>query len=254
MNTFRGNRDEFVRQLNRLIKAAAGDDPSAASLVRGVQLRIGVAALSKIQQAFIVKSRGGVGSDGIKWQPLKRETIAYSRRITKKEFKAAGVKGRTSKGLLNPEQILFWRKVYRSMLAMLLAKGEQLEESKRIAASIAWARVKKEMNAKTIIGLFGSRKVDTLRDTGLLFRSLAPGVQDRPSNAAGQVFETPPGEVIIGTVEKPWHHKGVPGKLPARPLWPEELPQSWWDAINKAALRGFMLAIAQLTQGTPPPP
>lgn len=41
---------------------------------------IGVAILSDSQQAYRTKSRGGVGSDGIRWSPLKPSTIAKKNR------------------------------------------------------------------------------------------------------------------------------------------------------------------------------
>lgn len=41
---------------------------------------IGVAVLSQSQQAYRVKSRGGTGSDGIKWKPLAASTIAKKNR------------------------------------------------------------------------------------------------------------------------------------------------------------------------------
>src|SRR5437868_10069394 len=51
-----------------------------------------------------------------------------------------------------------------------------------------------------------------LRDTGLLFNSLSPGISARPN----------PGQVIVGTNDPKaaWHHRGTT-TIPARPLWPD---------------------------------
>lgn len=249
-NTFRGTRADITRLLADLNAALAGKSGDYGDLVRGVQLRMGVALLSKIQQAFIDKSRGLRADDGIQWPKLKRETIAQ-RRTTGPERKAAGVGGKRTRGLLTPAEDKRWRGIFGSTLARLRAKGVDEGEAKALAAKIAWSTLKSE-GAKTKLDVFGGRTVDMLRDTGLLFRSLTPGVQDRPSGADGQIFETPPGAVIVGSNVKPWHHKGVPGRLPARPLWPEQIPEEWWKAIHAAGVRGLMVALkAVLTRGRP---
>lgn len=41
---------------------------------------MGIAVLSQSQQAYRVKSRGGMGSDGIKWNPLAESTIKQRNR------------------------------------------------------------------------------------------------------------------------------------------------------------------------------
>ncbi len=178
--TFNGTAQQAAATLSRLPGILAGTAPDPQGIARGLQLRLGTALLSKVQQAFVTKARGGTGSDGIRWQPLKQETIDR-RRVGKR-------------------------------------KG-------------------------------GS--VEILRDTGELFRSLSPGIDDRPSGAPGQVFDTPPGKVRVGTNKKPWHHRGVPGRLPARPLWPDVLPPAWTAALAKTAQRGVVRAIVVLLGGTP---
>lgn len=249
--TFRGSRADLTNLLASIPKALAGtSDPH--QIARGIQLRSGVALLSKIQQAFVVKSRGGTGEDGIKWKPLKRETIAQ-RRIGKGDLAGIGIKGTKAKGrvrgLLTPDQDRRWRQIFASRLA---AFRENMDEKSAAAAAarIAWAVLKRE-GAVTKLALLGNRQVDILRDTGELFRSLNPGVEDRPSGADGQVFQVPPGRVIVGSNKKTWHHAGIPGKLPARPLWPPDgkLPPPWTVAVCKAIERGIVRAIVLLVEG-----
>lgn len=72
---------ELVRSLAGML---TGRVPDTLGIAQGVFLSIGFAALYDIHQAYKVKSRGGTGEDGIKWDPLKPATIA-ARRITKKD-------------------------------------------------------------------------------------------------------------------------------------------------------------------------
>lgn len=53
---------------------------------------MGVAVLSQSQQAYRVKSRGGMGSDGITWKPLAASTIAKRNRRGKKNAKRTTTK------------------------------------------------------------------------------------------------------------------------------------------------------------------
>jgi len=240
---YHGSQAELRAEVAQLVQMLSGRLPDSEGALRIVQLRMGIALLSKIKQAFLVKSRGGTGDDGIHWAPLKRSTIAQ-RRTTGGERKSLGIGGKRTRGLLTAAQDKRWRQIFGSRLAQLRVRG--VPNAAALAAQIAWAILKSE-GAKTKLAVLGGRKVDALRDTGELFRSLTPGVEDRPSGADGQILRVAPGSVIVGTNKKPWHHKGIPGRLPARPLWPEKLPVAWWAVINAAALRGLMLlAISRL--------
>jgi hypothetical protein len=204
---YRGNRLQLRQALASIGPVLAGRAPDPQGIARGVQLRVGVAALSQVQQDFLLKSRGGTGRDGISWPPLKPETIARRRR-------SAG-------------------------------------DVQAARAEIEAARLRGEKRP-TVVQLYGSRQVDIGRDTDRMFRSLSPGVEDRPSGAEGQVFETPPGAVIVGT-NVPYaeaFHAGRPEQnQPARPMWPlnGSIPAAWWPAIIGAAQRGVAAAVALVT-------
>ena len=246
---FEGTREELMQLLRTFPAVVSGAAPDTLGIAKGIQLRVGVALLSKVQQAFIVKSRGGVGEDGIQWPALQRSTIAQ-RRTTGQELKSLGVTGKRTRGLLTPAQDKRWRALFATTKNRLMAKfGLSSQAASARAASIAWATLKSE-GAQTKLEVLGNRKVDTLRDTGELFRSLSPGVEDRPSGAEGQVFQVQPGRVIVGTNKKPWHHRGVPGKLPARHLWPPDgnLPPNWWEAILAAGQRGCVRGLVLLLE------
>lgn len=239
---YHGNRSGFFQLVNQLASGVAGQGPLAGEITRGIQMRMGVALLSKVQQAFIVKSRGGVGSDGIRWKPLSPRTIA-ARRVSATEKRTLAIGGRRERGMLTPAQNQRWKSIFGSRLARLMAQGMNEAAAKTLAAKIAWAVLKQE-GAQTKLQVLGSRQVDIGRDTGALLRSLTPGVEDKPSNADGQVFEVQPGLVIVGT-NVPYasrFHRD-------RPLWPEIMPTQWSDAVNAAASRGIALALAQILGG-----
>jgi hypothetical protein len=144
--------------------------------------------------------------------------------------------------LLTKAQDREWRAIFRTMLGRLQAQGDA--DAAGHAAAIAWT-ILKQHGAQTKLAVLGGRQVDILRDTGELFRSLTPGVDDKPSGADGQIFNVRPGGIIVGTNKKPWHHTGIPGRLPKRLLWPENgiLPDKWIDWIEKAGIRGIANAI-----------
>jgi hypothetical protein len=197
---------------------------------------MGQALLSKIKDNFLVLSRGGTSEGGYKWKPLKPQTIAQ-RRVTGAEKKSLGISGRRVRGLLTLEQDRRWRGIFASTLAKLRAMGIPEGMAMATAARIAWG-ILKSQGAETRLSVFGHRQVDIGRDSGLLLRSLTPGTEDRLRPANGdQILEAPPGAVIVGS-KVPYAAKFHA----TRPLWPEELPDSWWKAILDAMTRGIAVA------------
>jgi hypothetical protein len=242
---YRGTRAGLKRILQSIPAIVAGSQADPGGVVQAIQLRCGVALLSQIQQDFITKSRGGTGRDGVTWKPLRPETIAQ-RRTTAAERKAAGVGGRNSghRGLLTEAENRRWRAIFASRVAMLRAKG--VANAAAIAAAIAWAALKAQ-GAKTKLALFGGRRGDIGRDTSAMFRSLTPGVDDKPSGAEDQIFETIPGAVIVGS-SKPY----FPAFNRVRQVFPTDgtIPAAWWDAINAAAKRGLVAVITNSLRGS----
>lgn len=217
----------------------AGREPDFQGLARGVQLRIALKLLSKIQQAFIKKSRGEVSDDGITWPPLLRSTVANRRPAPRKKF------GERPRGLLTNKQDAAWRKKYCQMLAMLRAKNVSEDNARKLAAQMAWRFVIDKLGAQTKLDKYGDRKVDIGRDTGRMLRSLTPGVESTDSfvGPSEQIVEVPPGAVIVGSNVPyfvPFHKK--------RPVWPEQLPEAWWKAITDAANRGLLQAAKKVLE------
>ena len=134
MAVVRATSDEVVAAMRRLVLALTGQGNDPWGMVEGLQLRMGMVLLDKISTAFAIKSCGGTGEDGIKWKPLKPETIAR-RRLSGpdiKGLKAIGIraknvykKGATGgkvyagyefkgmvRGSLSPAEDREWRKIF----------------------------------------------------------------------------------------------------------------------------------------------
>lgn len=264
---FHGSSGELRELLRRVPSIFAGTAPDPIGIAQGLQLRLGVALLSKIQGDFITKGRGGTGEDGIRWQPLKRETI-IGRRRSAADKKSVRISSRLTDQLTPAERRALTRKIekeVRNREALLRARfGLTDGQAKGLARAQAEKALRQGGKAKAIGDILGAREVDILRDTSKLFRSFSPGIEDRspvadeigvPQGPNGegndqQVFETPPGRVIVGTNEKTWHHKGNKN-LPARPFWPPDgrLPLAWWSFLIGVAQRGVVRGVVLLVSG-----
>ena len=236
------------------VSRAASEVRSGGTALNAAMVRVGLALLGRIRAAFVVKARGGTDEAGDRWAPLSPRTIAYSRRHRKKAgdpgasrvfsrakrlpwVPAAGVRaGYAPSYALTDKQRDRWWEVYRQGLAMFGG-------NKGAAAKRAWSILKRE-GATTLIAQYGSAQVEILRDTGLLLSSLSPG-----ATVPEQVFRTGPGEVVVGTNRRgaAAHHRGIPGRLPQRRLWPEPRtwPTSWWLDIAEQATLGLAAVIVQ---------
>jgi hypothetical protein len=87
--------------------------------------------------------------------------------------------------------------------------------------------------------------VDIGRDTGKMFKSFTPGNDDVPSGATDQIFETPPGRVVVGT-NVPYATKFSE----SRPFWPRggKMPTAWAREINEALERAIVKAVVIIAQ------
>lgn len=259
---FRGTRDDVQQIVGLVPRLLSGAASGHENLVFGFKMRLANTALSKIKTAFETKADGRTDEAGQSWHDLSREYKAYGRRFGRGEQlalrRAAGIKDRSGtrfapggkSGLLTDAQLAKWRRIYAQALAQFLVRGEPLREAKSHAAAVAWIQIKAE-GGQTKLNVYGSRKLQILRDTGILFNSLSPGVEDKFSGAEGQVVRDVAGAVIFGT-NAPYalfHHKGKGRRR--RPLWPDPVqwPDAWWNAIAAAGSRGVVrLAVVLLEQ------
>jgi hypothetical protein len=123
---------------------------------------------------------------------------------------------------------------------------------------MAWNTIKAE-GAKTKLQVYGFRKVDILRDTGILFNSLSPGYFDgtdyeKPQSKGGdqQVFRALNDGIVIGT-NVPYaasHNYGDPKRgIPKRQFLPEVVPAVWQDRWTGLGMQAVEIAIRRQFQG-----
>lgn len=240
-------RDELKEYLRQLPGVLSGRLPDRDGIAHGFKLRMAFAFFSVVKEAFIEKARGGTDECGISWPKLTQKYLAYGRG-PKSTRTAGGVapggnpkQGKPLDGFMTADQLKRWRRVYGQTLARLLLQVPE-DEARRRAAQIAWADAKKS-GVRTKLDVFGNRTVEILRDRGILFNSLSPGVLAESGPDASysppdqQHVEQRPGELAVGTnVAYAGYHQN--GK---RPLWPKDgnLPGGWWEEILDAARSGL---------------
>ena len=115
----------------------------------------------------------------------------------------------------------------------------------------AFRAAKKRDPKLTALAFYGSRKVDMLRDTARLLRSLTPGVEDRPSGNPDQIIRLGKGSLILGS-NCPYlgAHQFGTKRIPARPVFPVRgvVPAAYWPALNAAFARGVAAALMLLVR------
>ena len=270
-NTPVGIRDLLQRLSAQLV---GRETDTTGGMIHGLQLRLGLVLLTKIQQAFEVKAAGGVGEDGIQWAPLKPATIA-ARRLSGDDRKAVALKRRVSEAFTPAQQRAIGSeiKAQTSRLIVKFALGEgtaaglarahvenrwrkRIKVFGQVVNNVSWPTTM--LNVRTAqhnighiaakFAYLSTRHVEILRDTGELLASLSPGV-DGPG--PGGILRMPSGQIIVGTnVGEKWRHHAGTKTVPARPFWPVNgsLPASWWDAISGALQRGLLEIVMRLVQ------
>lgn len=225
-------RRQVVSALQRLPKLIRGNSPIA----RETLTNIGEAALARIKQAFILKARGGTDEAGEKWKPLAPSTVARKLRrgILVKGLGKSSWKQKLRTTLSDTQRKQWWDVYYRQLI---------VRHDKKHAAMVAWRIVGKNTNFR--VNKYQHLVVPILRETNELLRSLTPG-----SKNSRQIFRVTPGVVIIGTNRKAaiYHHRGVPGRLPRRRLWPQfrKWPRSWRMSLLAELRQGIIDLAVQI--------
>ena len=253
-----------IRQLAWMLSVMlTGRAPSLRKYADGIKAATAYQFFSLVHDAFLVKSGGGTDEAGYNWKPLSPAYLAYQRRFGKGEQaalkKEAGIgRGNSRKigngsTLLNKQQADLWWSTYARAKAIAL-QTLPVRDAKSKAAAIAWSVVKKA-GGKTKLEVYGHRRVDILRDTGVLLNSLTPGVvtgnhyqKPPPRKQGGQVARIEPASLSVGTNVKyaGAHHNGY--HVPMRRLWPDasRMPQRWKQLINQRMQNGFTKAVYEL--------
>lgn len=270
---FTGTRADVRSRVLRLRAILTGQEPDPHGVGRGFVLALGFGALSDIKDAFVTKSRGGTDEAGISWPRLSREYLAYGRRFGRGEaarlvrgaggdpkLNRFGVSG--NRGLLTKDQKARWEKIYGQQFARFYASTASHTYASMRAGKMAWAILKRE-GALTKLAVFGDRQVDILRDTGVLFNSLSPGMltgegaaaaYSKPTGSGGdeQIFELQPGKITVGTdvLYAATHNYGDPRRgIPRRQFLPAtdaQVPGVWWSRWLAIADRSLEVGAAIL--------
>ena len=248
---------ELIQSLPAILAGRVSDRYGIAS---GFRARIGHAIFSLIGPNFENLGAGLTGADGDQWPPLTKEYLAYRRRFgptEKSELRQAaglspgahnGIGGK--RGLLTGDQLKLWKKTFAHFYAKFVMSTSD-KQAKSHAAAIAW-QVVKEAGGKTMLEVFGNRKVQMLVDSGRMAGSLQPGDlhergpdadYQKPGGKGGpdQLFDdTARYLIILGTnVEYANYHHNAKSIKRRRRLWPRTFPQNWWRQILGATLSGL---------------
>lgn len=249
---FRGNRSELRRLIDVAVGALSGRTSDTDGVGIGFLTAIGFAALSDVKTAFIEKAGGGVDELGIRWPPLKPETIA-NRRVGPKDK-------RDNRDIAKRERIR-QRETAKAFKRFSLSLPEK--EARRRAAIVGGLKATRQ-TGKTKVQTLGGRQVEILRDTGVLLNSLSPGLvvssgsgasYQRPEGEGGeeQIFRVKAGEVVVGTNVKyaSTHQRGDSSRgIPARPFLPPDngVPDIWWARWLSAGNKALAASLAVLVQ------
>ena len=253
---FRGNRNDVRRVTQRLVDVLSGRNGDANGIRESFLIALGFGALSDIKKAYITKSRGGTDEMGVKWPPLKPETIAR-RRVGPRDR-------RDNPDIAARERI---RKAEEKRAYARLLASLPPDQARARAKQIAGIRATR-ITGKTKVQTLGGRSVEILRDTGILFNSLSPGVLSigpqttrappTGNGAEQQIFDIVANGIIVGT-NVPYgdaHQVGNPTRgLPKRQILPDsdaQIPDVWWDRWLTIASRALVLAAEQLYRSPSP--
>lgn len=219
----RCSRNELYKRLRTV--------PSAVKRRVDVPDAVGRSVLSRVEQAFLVKSRGGTDESGLRWAVLAPSTAL--KKLRKKNRTTENLRPSAALSAAQREQ---WWAYYRRSLAR--------HHDKAIAARIAWTRLKQFGGALPFDKYALVLSTNILRDTDALLNSFTVG-------AADNVFDVVEGRADVGTRRKgaSAHHKGAPG-LPQRRLWPapKDWASTWWRGFLAAAVPGVVKTIVEVVK------
>jgi hypothetical protein len=249
---YRGSRQELMVDLARLPGILTGRLPDPGGVAKALMIAMGMVLLSRIKEAYVIKSRGGVDAMGIYWPPLAASTLAGRRKgrmsIRQMNQKLAG---------LSPER-------------RALVEAHAARTSAAIDKQLAWERIdllrrrKGKLTARDRAMLSLKRKkltlatafAEILRDTGRMLNSLSPEVITATGGGGDDtIMRTGPGWLEVGSnVEYFAYHnsdkprrKNADGsdRLPRRQVLPDnvgQIPAAWIAEMGDAARKTMRTA------------
>lgn len=241
---WKGSRQQLEAVIRRIPAYIANTTPDVYGIGRNFKVIYGHALLTKVHQAYLIKSTGAADELGNRWKPLTRQTIAQ-RPIARGEIGKLGLGGRGQKafalrtrGLLTPAQDKRWRGIFASTFHRLMRKGESEGKAKILAAKIAWA-ILKSQGAQTKLAILGSRHVPIMIDTERLIDSLTPGTLSKDgtyNKPREQIFETKVGTIALGS--KVPYYKYV---SKTRPIFPSRNKMNKWHIFATQLARNSII-------------
>lgn len=199
---------------------------------------IGLTILGFAQQAYVDKGRGGTGSDGIKWAPLKVSTILARLRNTAGHIKRRKVTDiklprgfPLRKGQKNVLVVAVSKKENQALFTQLAKAGIKFHDAKTgMAIKGNKARFKAgtllsgtgKASSRTVALSPGSYEIGT--NTGMQKNTLQPALK---RGDTGDNLVIKDAQVTVGAV---MNYSEAFNKL--RPIMPDDLPAEWREAVE----------------------
>ena len=199
---------------------------------RDILETIGIQLLSYAKLDYVTKSRGGTGTDGITWAPIKVGTILARLR------KAGHLKSRPVAGTNRQTAVVAKTvKANESLFKQLARAGVKFRDKKGNVVKGNRPRSKagntvgttKAVREKTVTLAPGSYQIGV--DTGLQLNSAGPGYKGSDGKG-GNIFEQNDVSVTVGFGRS---YSGYFDKH--RKLFPDTLPEPWRDGLEEIAAR-----------------
>lgn len=256
------SRQEVTAFIRSLPGRIVGTHQDIERIGDSFRSRLAHSFFSQVAGEFDRLGRGQAGDDGRRWPPNSPKYLAYGKgpdstrrgpgqmpqnRLGGPPAHGGRLGRAPGTGYLGKQELTDWWAVYMPIRNRLLKAGYPVRWAKAIAASRAWIAIKKR-GARTKLAILGNRRDQVLVDRGLLRRSLQPGflsaVDYQPEQ--GQLNRHETGRLILGTKNRHAraHHEGL-GNLPERRLWPNIVPDAWWEEMLDQCVDGLAI-IAEL--------
>lgn len=199
---------------------------------RDILETIGVQLLSYAKLDYVTKSRGGTGTDGIKWAPIKVGTILARLR------KAGHIKSRPVAGTNRQTSVVaktvkaneaLFKQLARAGVKFRDKKGKVVKGNSPRAKAGNTVGVTKAVRSKSVTLSPGSYQIGV--DTGLQLNSASPGYKGNDGKG-GNVFQQDDVSVTVGFGRS---YSDYFDKH--RKLFPDTLPDPWREGLEEIAAR-----------------
>jgi len=220
------SKAQCFQALRQIPGILTGRIPSKRDLSLKILMAIGRLTLKLVRKAFLTKSKGEVGEDGVRWQDILPKTKAYGRKHPESDG--------SRRPTLTGQQDKLWRQLFTQTYQMLMriSGGDHVESSAR-AAGHAWEMLKLN-GATTLLEMYGDSDVPIGIDSEKLINSLAEHDEHNILRAGKGYVEA--GSDVEYAAK--FHQD--------RPLWPEEFPSEWIRQMEEELKQGVREIVREL--------